>query len=178
MRPMKHRIAAAFLGLAMAVMQGERGLALADPIASSWSGASASVYFGSQSPSQRGATAQASAGGALNVDFEGSSYSPTPLQGTVTGNVTANAGGDPAHLLQVTGSASAPDVGTVAHRYDGPTSGLGGAGASWTNDAAIVTAPAGSSLPDTIRLSFASRSRRIAALARSRASRRPTTARS
>jgi hypothetical protein len=152
MRPMKSPIAAVCLGLAVSVVLGEHALALADPIASSWSGASASVYFGSQSPSQQGATAQASAGGTLSVDFEGSSGSP--FQGNVTGSVAASAGSDPAHLLQVSGSSSAPDVGTVAHTYSGPTSGLGGASASWTNDAAIVTAPSGSALPGTIRLNF------------------------
>jgi hypothetical protein len=142
----------AFLGLALLSALSSTRPALADPISSSWSGASASVFFGNQSPSQQGTTAQASAGGTLTVTFETSVS--TPYQGDVTGNVAASAGGDPAHLLQVTGSASAPEVGTVAHTWDGLTNGLGGASASWTDDAAIVTAPAGSSLPDMIRLHF------------------------
>lgn len=155
---MKHPIGAAVVALVVSVVLGERAPVLADPIATSWSGASASVNFGQQTQSQQGATAQASTGGSLSVNYlgvpywVGSSYTRDDDQGTVTGNLAASAGSDPAHLLQVTASSNAPDPGTLEAGAGGTVAGA--ASASWTNDAAIVTAPAGSSLPNTIQLNF------------------------
>lgn len=51
----------------------------------------------------------------------------------------------------MTASSNAPDPGTLGYSN---TTGFGTAQASWTNDAAMVTAAAGSSLPGTIRLDF------------------------
>jgi hypothetical protein len=127
--------------------------ALASGITSTWSGASASVVFDTQTRSQQGATANAAAGGSYTINYEGSPAINPPMyfQSTVSGNVAASAGGNAAQLLQVTAASNAPDPGTLGYSN---TTGSASATASWTNDAAIVTAPAGSNLPDAIRLNF------------------------
>jgi hypothetical protein len=118
----------------------------------SWSGASANVSLFDQSRSQQGATAEASAGETIPIHYQGSpAFNPPQyFDSWASGNISASAGVDPAHLLQVDASASAPNPGTLG----GPTPHNAIANASWTDDSAIVTAPAGSSLPDAIRLNF------------------------
>jgi hypothetical protein len=150
----KDRSVVLSLGMALISASSPTRTALGSTITSSWSGASASVYFDTQNQSQQGSTANASAGGSFTLNYEGSPAFNTPqyFQSTVTGNVAAGAGGDASTLLQVSGASNAPNPGTLG--YSNGTHGLGGATASWTNDAAIVTAAAGSTLPDTVRLNF------------------------
>jgi hypothetical protein len=122
--------------------------------ADAWTGASASASIHSQSQSQQGATANAVASGSYTDNYLGSPafQYPTYFQATVAGNLTASAGGDPSNLLSVTASSNSPNPGTLG---DGIRNDGGTAAASWTNDAAIVTAPVGSNLPGAIRLNFA-----------------------
>jgi hypothetical protein len=124
-------------------------------ITNAWSGASASTTYDSQSSSQQGATASASSSGQSTLSIQPTSnpvvaQDPIPLQ--TSGSVGASAGIDPAHLLQVTASANSPDPGSsyvILGSNDSAT-----ASASWSNDAVMVKAPAGSSTPDMIRLNF------------------------
>jgi hypothetical protein len=138
--------------LATIIGAGMDRTARASGLTGTWSGASANVTLFSQSQSQQGATAYASASQDLSINYAGSFASNPQIyyNASVSAGVTASAGGDPAHLLQVTASAYSPNPGTLG----GPTPHTASATASWTNDAAVVTAPAGSSLPDAIRVNF------------------------
>jgi hypothetical protein len=150
----KKRIFASLLGLAMYLATvSDRG-AVADAIAGSWSGASTNVSFGRQTQSQQGATANSMAGQSFTINYEGSPAFDPPqyFNDTVSGSVTASAGGNPSNLLQVTASAHSDNPGTLGDWVG--TNVYGNAAASWNNDAAIVSGPAGASLPGTIRLNF------------------------
>lgn len=125
--------------------------ARASGIAGSWSGASASATFYSDSQSQQGATASATAGGTFNINLTRSPYDLTTYHTTASGNAWAEAGADADHLLQVTASNSAPNPGSFGWVLS-PTG--ASAEASWTNDAVVVTASPGSNLPDMVRLNF------------------------
>lgn len=65
--------------------------ALASAITSTWSGASASDTFDTQTQSQQGAMVNVSNGGSFTLNYEGSPAYPTPtyFQSTVSGNVGA-----------------------------------------------------------------------------------------
>jgi hypothetical protein len=94
------------------------------------------------------------AGQSFTIHYEGSpAFNPPQFfNDTVSGGVTASAGGNPANLLQVTASANSNNPGTLGDGVG--TNVYGNAAASWNNDAAIVSGPAGASLPGTIRLNF------------------------
>jgi hypothetical protein len=145
-------IAASLLGLATIIGGGMDRPARASGLTGTWSGASANVTLFSQSQSQQGATANASSSQDLNIKYAGSLATNPQIyyNASVYAGVTASAGVDPAHLLQVTASANSPNPGTLG----GPTPNNASATASWTNDAAVVTAPAGSNMPAAIRLNF------------------------
>jgi hypothetical protein len=140
------------IGLAMIVGTGIDRSTLASGLTGTWSGASASVSLFGQPQSNQGQTANASESQNLTINYAGSP-AVNPQQyynATVYGGVSASAGGDPSHLLQVTATASAPNPGTLG----GPTPHDANATASWTGDSVVVTAPSGSSLPDAVRLNF------------------------
>jgi len=145
--------AAALSSLIVLVAGGLDRPAFASAITGSWSGASVNVTFDTQTQSQQGAMVNASLAGSFPLNYEGEplNLTPTFYQSTVSGSVGASAGGNPANLLSVTASSNAPDPGTLGHSN---TTGFGSAAASWTNDAATVTAAAGSNLPNAIRLDF------------------------
>lgn len=131
---------------------GERNRARASVLSGAWSGASASVSYFNQNPSQQGANASVSAGGTENQTYLGDNPL-TPIYYTLstTGSIAAAAGADPAHLLQVTASDYAPDPGVMLSPViNGAT-----ASATWSNDSVTVTNASGSSLPNIIQLNFA-----------------------
>jgi len=148
----KRSIAASLLGLATVIGGGVDRPARASGLTGTWSGAFANVALFSQSQSQQGATANASSSQTLNINYAGSPATNPQIyyNASVYADVTASAAVDPAHFLQVTASASSPNPGTLG----GPSPHDASATASWTNDAAVVTAPAGSNMPDAIRLNF------------------------
>jgi hypothetical protein len=123
---------------------------LASGMNGTWSGASASASLFSLSQSQQGAVASASENQTLTITYPGLSIPQTNYTATVSAGVTASASDDTAHLLQVTASAYSPNPGQIG----GPTPNNALGMATWTNDAAVVTGPAGSELPDSIRLNF------------------------
>ena len=137
--------------LVVAAVGGLDRPATGSGIASSWSGASASTYYDLLSASQQGATASASSSHqGIVTDSSGYPGGPT-ITVTTSGTVGATASGDPAHLLGVTASVNS---GNPGEGYPLSAPDVANATASWSNDAVLVHAPAGSSLPDTIRLNF------------------------
>lgn len=141
-----------FVYLAVLVGAGQHRPSQASNIPAPWSGATAEVQLFGRTQSEQGPTARESASGSETAHYWGSPNAPQMLSADHSGSVTAFAGGDPAHLLNVTGSAQSPYPGTIG----GPNfAGGGSATASWTDDVAVVTPQAGSSMPDAIRLNFA-----------------------
>ena len=120
-------------------------------IVKSWSGASASTYYNARADSQQGASASASSSYQGIDTVTSATPGGPPFIVSTSGAVAATAGDDPAHLLRVTASVNTGNAGNY-HPYSAPDT--AGATASWSNDAVLVRAPAGSSLPDAVRLNF------------------------
>jgi hypothetical protein len=116
----------------------------------SWQGASAIVDANGKQATDAGATAAASTYGSYTASSAGGWGQPLTIG--ISGSGSANASGNPDNLLTAGAYLTLGATGRLTAPLS-PTYPIS-ATASWNNDAVIVNAPPGASLPNSVQLQF------------------------